>query len=150
MELDGGLQGSCSLTHRFVVGLLSRLTVHFVAAPSAELFFGLLEDNDDQQNYQQHADHRPKPHPSAHPSVCIIHHVVHFKTPFVTLRPTNRWTIITILFSDTFFMIMFPFNGNAQNATDRLGNHQFFVRMNNADRNLTCRCGNHGCVGKMP
>jgi len=45
------------------------------AAPSAELFFRQLADNDVSQDYHQDADQRPDPHPSdqlSHPSVWFI------------------------------------------------------------------------------
>lgn len=43
---------------------------------NARLFLGQLADHDDQQDDHYHTDHRPKPHSSAHPSVCMVHHVL--------------------------------------------------------------------------
>ena len=67
-----------SMCNSMSIGLFSCLTVHFVVAPSAGSFLGQLDNCDDQQDYHQHADHRPKPHPAArpstHPSVSSVHH----------------------------------------------------------------------------
>jgi hypothetical protein len=36
---------------------------------NAQLLFGKFANRDDQQDYNQYADHRPNPHPSACPSI---------------------------------------------------------------------------------
>ena len=42
--------------------------------PNGGLLLELLVDNDDKEDHYQDANHRPKPHPSAHPSVSWVHH----------------------------------------------------------------------------
>jgi hypothetical protein len=59
---------------------------------NARLFLGHLVNHDDQQDHYQYSDHRPNPHPSAHPSVSVVHHM---SLSFV-LRRARPWSIQTV------------------------------------------------------
>ena len=79
----GSLQGNRSFTHGFVSGKFDQHRFRFMLLSSlhrrvvnARLFLGQVVNHDDQQDHHQYADHRPNPHPSAHPSVCVVHHVL--------------------------------------------------------------------------
>jgi hypothetical protein len=47
------------------------------------LFIGQFGNHDDQQDHQQYADQRIKPHPSAHPAIHPSVYMIHHKAPFV-------------------------------------------------------------------
>ena len=59
--------------------LSEKILALFYRGVNVLLFFGRshFHNPDDQQDYHQYADWRPKPHPSTHPAISPAIHMIH-------------------------------------------------------------------------
>jgi hypothetical protein len=115
---------------------------------NARLFLGQLANHNDKQGDDYHADHRPKSHssarPSIHPSICMIHVIHVLLLSFFSFvrgwRPADDVDGMPFLNGHTWL----------DHAANRTRDHQFFVRANNAHSDASVIRGNHRCILGVP